>query len=582
MKLYSDEKNTQILIALLKANGIKKVIVSPGSTNISVVSSMQYDSNFEMYSAVDERSAAYMACGLAAESGEPVIITCTGATSSRNYLPGMTEAFYRKLPVIAITATQAISKVGHDVAQVIDRSVIPKDVANISVTLPIVKDADDFWECEVKINKALLKLNHNGGGPIHIDIPTTYDRDFSTKSLPAVRAIGRITLNDSFPEIKASRVMVYVGSHSVFSPEQTLAIEQFCEANNGAVFCDHTSNYKGKYALQFSLIGSQKMLDRDFYRPDISIFIGDITGDYYTHSLLGKKIWKVNLDGKIKDTFRKLEYVFEMPEIKFFNFYSKKGFSKKTSYFDLCSSHLDSYYDKIPELPFSNIWVASKLSPIVPENSTIHFGILNSLRSWNFFKIHDSINSACNVGGFGIDGGVSSLVGASLSNRDKLYFGVFGDLGFFYDLNAIGNRHVFKNLRILLVNNGKGTEFRLSAHKEFQYDDNADEFISASGHFGNCSPELVKSYSKALGFEYISASTKDEFDKVYEKFVSKTSSEKPIFFEVFTTGENENKALEAIQNINFDVKSATKTATKNLIKNILGKNTIKSVKKIVK
>lgn len=46
------------------------------------------DSWFEMYSSVDERSAAYMACGMAAESGEVVVLSCTGATASRNYVSG--------------------------------------------------------------------------------------------------------------------------------------------------------------------------------------------------------------------------------------------------------------------------------------------------------------------------------------------------------------------------------------------------------------------------------------------------------------------------------------------------------------
>ena len=81
------------MIALLKANNIRKIIASPGATNKR--SSLRYsrDPYFEIYSSVDERSAAYMACGLAAESGEPVVLSCTGATASRNYLPGLTEAF---------------------------------------------------------------------------------------------------------------------------------------------------------------------------------------------------------------------------------------------------------------------------------------------------------------------------------------------------------------------------------------------------------------------------------------------------------------------------------------------------------
>ena len=129
---YTSERHVLILLALLKAHGIRKVIASPGTTNIALVASMQQDPYFQMYSAADERSAAYMACGLAAESGEPVVLSCTGATASRNYLPGLTEAYYRKLPILAVTSTQSIGNVGQHIAQVIDRSVVAKDVVRLS------------------------------------------------------------------------------------------------------------------------------------------------------------------------------------------------------------------------------------------------------------------------------------------------------------------------------------------------------------------------------------------------------------------------------------------------------------------
>ena len=80
---YSSERNVQIVISLLKSHGIKKVVTSPGMTNITFVASIQTDPFFELYSCVDERSAAYMACGMAAETGEPIVLSCTGATASR-------------------------------------------------------------------------------------------------------------------------------------------------------------------------------------------------------------------------------------------------------------------------------------------------------------------------------------------------------------------------------------------------------------------------------------------------------------------------------------------------------------------
>ena len=172
-KNYTDEKTAQVVLALLKKHGIRKVIASPGTTNMALVASMQSDQYFEMYSSVDERSAAYMACGLAAESKEPVVISCTGATASRNYLPGLTEAYYRKLPVLAVTSMQGEGREGHHIAQVIDRSVLPvADTAKFSVALPVIKDDEDFWDCEIKVNQAILELNRHGGGPVHTLLTT--------------------------------------------------------------------------------------------------------------------------------------------------------------------------------------------------------------------------------------------------------------------------------------------------------------------------------------------------------------------------------------------------------------------------
>ncbi|MBW2647334.1 MAG: 2-succinyl-5-enolpyruvyl-6-hydroxy-3-cyclohexene-1-carboxylate synthase, partial [Deltaproteobacteria bacterium] len=475
-KYYTDEKNTIVLIALLRAHGIRKVVASPGTTNIAFVGSLQNDPYFEMYSCVDERSAAYMACGLAAESGEPVVITCTGATASRNYLSGLTEAFHRKLPVLAVTATQAVSKVGHHVAQVIDRTVMPKDVVRFSVTLPIVKDDDDLWDCEVKANRAILELSRHGGGPVHINNPTTYSRLFHTRVLPDVRIINRITLRSEFPDIPCGKIAVFIGAHKAMSEEQTEILDRFCASTDAVVFCDHTSSYKGKYRVLYSLAACQRMFDSAVV-PDVLVHIGEVTGDYSTIRVADKQVWRVSEDGEIRDTFQKLRYIFEMPEQDFFEHYTKNNDTIASGYLETCKSKIEKLYSKIPDLPFSNVWVASRMAHLIPEDSTIHFGILNSLRSWNFFELPKSVTSASNVGGFGIDGDVSSLFGASLVNKNNLYFGVVGDLAFFYDLNVIGNRHIGNNLRILLINNGKGSEFKLSGNPGFLFGEEADKYI---------------------------------------------------------------------------------------------------------
>lgn len=563
---YTNEKNVLILLGLLKAQNIRRVIVSPGATNVTFVASIQNDPHFILYSAVDERSAAYMACGIASETNEPVVLSCTGATASRNYLPGLTEAFYRKIPVLAVTSTQILAKVGHHIPQVIDRSVLPLDAAKLSVTLPVVKDADDYWECEVKVNKAILELRRHGGGPVHINLPTIYSKNYEIESIPSVRVIKRISLGDDFPSLRAQKIAVFIGSHCLFSEEDTNLIDKFCEVNDAVVFCDHTSSYQGRFRLQFSLPASQRMLDMSQIIPDITIHIGEISGDSFLTKLIGKQVWRVSEDGEIRDTFRKLRFVFEMPERDFFNHYTQEVQNyDRIGYFKQCTELLDELYKNIPVLPFSNIWVASQLASKLPTNSSIHFGILNSLRSWNFFKMPSGVTSFSNVGGFGIDGCVSSFVGASLVNTKKLYFLVLGDLAFFYDMNVLGNRHLGKNLRILIVNNGKGTEFRQFNHTAAQHGNEADDYIAAAGHFGDKSPCLVKSYVEALGFRYMSASSKEHFLEMSEGFLNPEIDDKSIVFEIFTRSEDESDALEAIMSIKRSIKGVAKQVGKNVL-----------------
>ena len=211
---YSAEKHTEILIALLKFHNIRKIIASPGTTDCCFVGSVQQDKWFEMYSSVDERSAAYIACGLSAESGESVALVCTGATASRDYMPGLTEAFYRQLPVLAITTTQHRGRIGNGCSQVVDRSVLPRDIARRSVNVDVVHTPEDEWACGVAINKALIDLRRNGGGPVHINLETTYCGDYTIRELPEVKGISYADNTTDMPALaKYKRIAILPGVH---------------------------------------------------------------------------------------------------------------------------------------------------------------------------------------------------------------------------------------------------------------------------------------------------------------------------------------------------------------------------------
>jgi 2-succinyl-5-enolpyruvyl-6-hydroxy-3-cyclohexene-1-carboxylate synthase len=583
-KFYTDDRNVQILVALLKAHGIRKIVVSPGATNVALVGSCQNDPWFEMYSCVDERSAAYMACGLAAESEEPVVITCTGATASRNYFPGLTEAYYRKLPILAVTFFPGYHGIGNLVPQVIDRSVSPKDTVRYKVELPPVKDEADFKFAELKLNTAILELRRHGGSPVHVNLENARKK-FTTKELPPVRVINRITRKSAFPAIpnEAKRIAVYICSHSSWTESQIESLDAFCQRNNAVVFCDHSSGYKGKYRMMFSLVAAQDKYSSALCRPDLLIHIGELSGDYTTYSRMSgaKEVWRVSEDGEVRDTFGKLRYIFEMDEQNFFDHYTNNPVSPSVNvdeYLQSCISEHSRLSDKIPELPFSNVWIAQTVAPRVPEKSFLHFGVSNTMRSWTFFDVPRSVSTSANVGCRGIDGVLSTLLGGSLVNPSALHFGVLGDLTFFYDMNALGNRDVGKNLRILLVNNGRGTEFRLYMHPGQQMLGNeADPYVAAAGHFGNQSPDLVKNYVTALGFEYLHASNKTEFAAVIDRFLTPEITDQPMLLEVFTDSQDESDALKTLRNLEVEKVEQSKDLTRR----ILGKRGVQMLKKVL-
>ncbi len=571
---YSVEENVLQLIALLKAHGIKKVIASPGNTNISFVGSIQDDPFFEVFSCVDERSAAYMACGMAEECSEPVALSCTGATAARNYPSGLTEAFYRKLPILAITSSQPFGRVGQLFPQFTDRNSQFNDMVTYSVQVPTPYSEEEKWSNNVKINSALLKVKKYGGGPVHINLATTFSRDFSITKLPEERVIRRYDINSQLPSIEASKVCVFVGSHKKFDSKLESALDVFCEKYNGIVLCDQTSNYKGKYRVLGGLLAGQKDYYPSVRKAELTIHLGEISGSYYY--FMQTRIWRVNIDGEVRDPFKCLEIVFEMSELDFFNYYNSIEKKNQNTYLKEWKEEENKLVKNLPELPLSNCWMCQQTASKLPDGSVLHLAILNSLRSWNLFDTKKTVYSYSNVGGFGIDGCLSSCVGASLANPNKLYFCVIGDLATFYDLNVLGNRHIGSNIRIIVSNNGTGYEMHCagSIGKEFGAD--ADRYFAAGGHFGKQSRNLLKHFSEDLGFEYIKAESKEEYLLQLDYFTSPKENTKPIIFEVFVRKEDDDEAY----NVTRYIAGQANSSIKSMAKSVLGEKGYQGLKKV--
>lgn len=574
--MYTDERNIQIVIALLKAHGIRYIVASPGSMNMTFVMSVQDDKDFQVFSCVDERSAAYMACGIAAEKKQPVVLSCTGATASRNYMSGLTEAYYRKLPILAITSLSSRQNVGMLIAQQLDRSQLPKDVVVKSFYIPSIKEEKDEIVCERETNTAILSLSRNGGGPVHIDLGSSMSLN-QTDQLLCVRTIRRYSHLDKLPIIPKGRIGIMIGAHSKVDAELSTLIDNFCSTYDAIVYSTNPKSYIGEYAANVSLLFSQFNYIGELNRPDLCIQIGEVTSDAVGFQFHPKEVWRVNEDGLVKDRYNCLTNIFQMTEKEFFSHYAATSGDKRTQLDDWRNE--DAYIrTQIPELPLSNGWIARTLSKVIPESAELYLGIANSVRAWDYIDPPRLLYTNANIGGYGIDGCVSTMIGASIVSPNKQFYGIFGDLAFFYDMNCLGNRHVGNNLHIIVINNDGGQQFRNSDHPCYSLGyDSVNKYIAASGHNGHKSSLLIKHFAEDLGFSYLSANSKNEFLSQLPSF---TRIGRSIVFEIFTKAAEEEFTFRILRSLLGEPKQKDKSL-KTIVKETIGVKKVKAVKTLL-
>lgn len=588
--MYTIVENARIVISLLKAHNIRHIVLSPGGSNIPIVQGVQDDPFFKCYSVVDERSAMYVAIGIYLQTGELVATSCTSAQATRNYIPGLTEAFYKHVPILAITMSKHPKYVGQEYMQCPVQTSLPVDAVKKSFSLPRISTEDDRQLCIRTTNEAILELTHHNFGPVQLNIEALDSETWSVSDncmLPEVRVIKRMySWNnlDSYA-LKGRRTMILIGEHIPFTESEKKSIEFFCEHNNAFVYTTNISNYYGKYSLNALpvLVGATPNYYKKYLEPDVVITLGGLTGDYDCFFKLSStskadfEVWRVNTDGNVVDTYGKLTAVFQMRIEEFFDSLSNEIDNNGHEYYtnwaegkkQLCQDNVD--------LPFSNIYIAQVLHNKIPANSFLNFAILNSFRSWLYFDVDSSIKAFCNVGAFGIDGCLSTMLGQSFTT-DELCFLITGDLAFYYDMNAIALRHIRNNVRILLVNNNGGAEFKINT---IHLQTDVSRYIAADNHFKN-----AKAWTEDNGFIYLSAKTKDELNSLVDTFVA--PSEKPIILEVFTDADNQRKAISMMisscwNGTNDDRKNKQlKNTVKSAATKIVGDKGIGLLKQIIK
>lgn len=538
--MYSEKRNVRQLLSLLKAHNISRFVVSPGSRHIPIVISMEADPFFHLYSVVDERGASFFAIGLMQRFKEPVGVICTSGTAAANYCSAINECLYQELPLLVLTADREECVRDQREDQMIRQSTMFQPIAKFVANLPLVKDEKDAWYNNRLINEALLELTHRGCGPVQINIPIPEHIDaFDAPELPVERKITRYDLSsvnwkETASYLSGKKIVVVCGEGYALTEKERTSLDTFCDKFDAIVLCDKMSNCHVMNSIEnaFPVLQALNRIDVNELAPDVVISIRanySFNPEFKGFMNRAKKHkcenWCIHLSGRIYDPFKGLlTNVYEMNEFTFFKRLAEIANACVEPTYAETWKVISESIDE-PQGEFAHVNTVGLFLKKLPKDSILQLANSNSVRLAQLYHIDPSIEIHCNRGTDGIDGCMSTTVGFA-SETDKPVFLMIGDLTFFYDMNALWNRHIGKNIRIFIQNNGGGAIMHMPKRPNFAAE-HLPNFISARHNAS------VKGWAEDRGFKYFSAHTPEEVE-VGAKALTDMTVEGPIILEVFS------------------------------------------------
>lgn len=543
MKKYSSKRSIQILAHLLQQYGIADVVISPGSRNAPLAIHFSEIDSFNCYSIVDERSAAFVAMGMAKSEKKPVAITCTSGSAVVNYYPAITEAFYQNVPLLVLTADRPT-----DFVDIFDGQTIrQKDVFHQHSygDFQLLEDSKENAE-DINFDtiKKAIELCFEKQGPVHINIPLEEPLYELVSELPTFPTVEK-TIKHKDYEIPSNliadwhtsqRIMLLVGTRD-YSPELENQLTQLVKNHSVVVLSEANSNlyhekffrHIDRYIFNFT--------EEDFktYAPDLLITVGQNVVSkkvkQFLRSARPKQHWHLDEVWQPDTYFSLTEKIEVKPEVffskllKFINLEPRPYFNL----WDVLRDKKDAKHQQfLNTVEFSDFYFFNKASQTVPENYNIHFTNSSAIRYAQLFDFGKR-KIYCNRGTSGIDGSTSTAMGFAIKNANPTLL-ISGDLSFFYDINGLWNQYIPPFVRIIIFNNGEGNIFKIIPGPGNANPNTLDEFI-ATKHRKN-----AEHLAKHFGFSYIKVEDDLTLDRVLENFFKPDSQ--PKILEVNTYGKN--------------------------------------------
>ncbi|MEX0987259.1 MAG: 2-succinyl-5-enolpyruvyl-6-hydroxy-3-cyclohexene-1-carboxylic-acid synthase [Bacteroidales bacterium] len=526
------------LAQILKQSGISHVVICPGSRNAPLIQVFQQDSHFTCYSIVDERSAGYIALGMARQLGRPVVVVTTSGTATLNLAPAVAEAYYQHIPLVVLTADRPPEWPPQFGNQRINQENIFLQNSKYFYNLPQETASEPALQNALNTVSQLIKSASTGKrGPVHLNIPLLeplYEPvpentspeypaspDSKIDEVPPPPEKDQKQVRDAFLSEKNILIIAGMGAYSNMEKELLVTLSAKYQA---VVIAENISNlsHENFVGTPELVLGALEENEKQAIEPDLVLLFGGQVVSKRT------RLFVQGLKSKpVTD--------FEMFPLQLFSELAKVDRERENRYSGRWKK-IETETRQCARTFFQNgeycnLTALHAILGSIPGGSTVHLGNSGTIRYAQLQPTRQDLAYYSNRGTSGIDGSLSAAVGAAMVSTG-LHVIVLGDLSFVYDSNALWNREFPGNLKIIILNDKGGGIFRLL--------DGPDrmpffEKFSVASH-----PVTIQHIAKAFGIDHKYANDKATLLTTLPTLFSADSG--AVVFEV-DTSESENSSI---------------------------------------
>jgi len=497
----------QAVLKVLVDYDVQDVVISPGSRNAPITLGLTNNPFFKTHSIVDERSAGFFALGMAQQLQKPVVLLCTSGSALLNYYPAVAEAFYSNIPLIVVSADrpsyridigdgQTLRQEGVFERMLVDQVSLKQDVTHATNSI-LQSNRQDLIPTDVDLNtlqnlqQTIIHTNTASlqkvlasavikKGPVHVNVPmeeplyefqNTFDFLPRSVKLPDVNHVNPLSvMQDVWQNAHSILVLIGCSFPDTLSEKSKKLLSRDSRV---VVLTEITSNqvHHDFFAHIDKMIAPIENLDNKIevfktLQPDLLVTIGGMVVSKKVKSFLRsyppEKHFHIDTTKPYDTYYTGVEHVFCTPNMFFEKIKPanqiKNPYNHRWNELLNKRNHLHNLFFK--KAPYSDFRVVGTIMKNIPENYNIQWANSTPIRYAMLFPVPKNTQSYCNRGTSGIEGSVSTAVGAAVATNQPTLL-ITGDLSFFYDANALWKTQLPSSLRIVIINNRGGGIFRI-------------------------------------------------------------------------------------------------------------------------